>query len=197
MADSHFNFSSKRRFTLLKMSQLKKIREEKNLTQEELAEASGISVRTIQRIEAGTDPKGHTLKLLARTLEVEKHAFKEKTKKDAEGKLTLLKFINLSSLPMTVFPPANILLPLLIMWVKGEFTPIAKQVVSLQIIWTILAFIIFMLSAFMKNWFSLSNKFNLAVMVVLVLSNVYIILRNTAALDKNGKLRFQLNFSII
>lgn len=197
MADSHFNFSSKRRFTLLKMSQLKKIREEKNLTQEELAEASGISVRTIQRIEAGTDPKGHTLKLLARTLEVEKHAFKEKTKKDAEGKLTLLKFINLSSLPMTVFPPANILLPLLIMWGKGEFTPIAKQVVSLQIIWTILAFIIFMLSAFMKNWFSLSNKFNLAVMVVLVLSNVYIILRNTAALDKNGKLRFQLNFSII
>ena len=46
----------------LQMSQLKKIREEKNLTQEKLAQQSGISVRTIQRIEAGTDPKGDTLK---------------------------------------------------------------------------------------------------------------------------------------
>jgi transcriptional regulator with XRE-family HTH domain len=34
------------------MSELKKIREKQNLTQEELAEKSGLSVRTIQRIEA-------------------------------------------------------------------------------------------------------------------------------------------------
>jgi transcriptional regulator with XRE-family HTH domain len=44
------------------MSKLKQIREQQNLTQEELAEKSGISVRTIQRIESGTEPKGHTLK---------------------------------------------------------------------------------------------------------------------------------------
>lgn len=31
------------------------------MTQEELAEKSGVSVRTIQRIEAGTQPKGYTL----------------------------------------------------------------------------------------------------------------------------------------
>ena len=52
------------------MSELKKIREEKNLTQEELAEKSGLSVRTIQRIEAGTEPKGYTLKTLASTLDI-------------------------------------------------------------------------------------------------------------------------------
>ena len=52
------------------MSELKKIRERQNLTQEELAEKSGISVRTIQRIEAGTNPKGYTLKTLASSLDV-------------------------------------------------------------------------------------------------------------------------------
>ncbi|MDF2831166.1 helix-turn-helix transcriptional regulator [Chryseobacterium indoltheticum] len=50
------------------MSELKKIRETKNITQEELAEKSGISVRTIQRIEAGTIPKGYTLKLWQKVL---------------------------------------------------------------------------------------------------------------------------------
>ena len=41
------------------------LREEKNLTQTELAEKSGLSLRTIQRIEAGNVPKGYTLKALA------------------------------------------------------------------------------------------------------------------------------------
>ena len=52
------------------MSELKRIREEQHLTQEELAEKSGLSVRTIQRIEAGTEPKGYTLKTLASSLSV-------------------------------------------------------------------------------------------------------------------------------
>ena len=48
------------------MSKLREIRERHNLTQEELSEKSGISVRTIQRIESGTEPKGHTLKILTK-----------------------------------------------------------------------------------------------------------------------------------
>ncbi len=52
------------------MSKLKIVREQKNLTQEELSEKSGISVRTIQRIESGIAPKGHTLKALSKTLEI-------------------------------------------------------------------------------------------------------------------------------
>lgn len=57
------------------MSELKKIREEMNLTQEELAEKSGISVRTIQRIESGTKPKGYTLKALAAALGISEKRF--------------------------------------------------------------------------------------------------------------------------
>ena len=44
------------------MSKLKNLREFQNLTQEELAEKSGVSVRTIQRIETGKKPKGYTLR---------------------------------------------------------------------------------------------------------------------------------------
>lgn len=47
------------------------MREEQNLTQTELAEKSGVSLRTVQRIEAGNIPKGFTLKALAGALEVD------------------------------------------------------------------------------------------------------------------------------
>lgn len=57
------------------MPTLKQIREKQNLTQEELSEKSGISVRTIQRIEAGTPPKGYTLKTLAKALGIPESDF--------------------------------------------------------------------------------------------------------------------------
>ncbi|MGM0932329.1 MAG: helix-turn-helix domain-containing protein [Bacteroidota bacterium] len=179
------------------MSKLKKNREKLNLTQEELSDKSGISIRTIQRIESGNEPKGQTLKLLAKTLGIKENELLEKEEPKIEINSTLIKIINLSSLPFTIIPPANIIIPLVIMFAKKQFNPLAKQIVSIQILWLILAAIIFMLSSFMKNWFSLGNNFILIVMILLVLSNVFIILKNAAEIDKKGKLFFRLNFSII
>lgn len=46
-----------------------KARKEKGLTQEELADLSGINLRTIQRIENNqTNPRGNTLKLIGKVL---------------------------------------------------------------------------------------------------------------------------------
>lgn len=185
------------------MSKLVALREKANLTQEELAEKSGVSVRTIQRIEAGTVPKGYTLKALATALGVTENELLIENGKTAQAdvpdqtNLTWLKLINLSSLPFTIIPPANIVLPLILMFARKQFTPLTKQIVSVQIMWTILSPIIFMLGAFMKNWFDLGNKFTLIIMILLVLSNVFIILRNTAELDKNKSLFIKLNFNII
>lgn len=179
------------------MSNLKKFREKFNLTQEELSDKSNVSVRTIQRIEAGTEPKGQTLKMLSRALDLPENELLKQAEESKQDKLALLKIINLSSLPFILVPPVNIAIPLLIMSVKKEFNPMAKQIVTIQILWTIIAFILFMLSSFMKNWFSLGNKFILIVMILLVLSNFLIILRNIAEIDKKGKLFFELNFSII
>jgi len=39
------------------------------MTQSELAEKSGLSLRTVQRIEGGNIPKGFTLKSIAGNLE--------------------------------------------------------------------------------------------------------------------------------
>ncbi|WNH11607.1 helix-turn-helix domain-containing protein [Thalassobellus suaedae] len=179
------------------MSKLKKNRKKLNLTQEELSEKSGISIRTIQRIESGNEPKGQTLKLLAKTLGIKENELLKKEETKIEINVTLIKIINLSSLPFTIIPPANIIIPLVLMFAKKQFNPLTKQIVSIQILWLIFSVIIFMLTSFAKKWFSLGNKFTLIVMILLVLSNVFIILRNAVEIDKKGKLFFRLNFSLI
>ncbi len=182
------------------MSLLKNIREKQNLTQEELSARSGVSVRTIQRIEAGTIPKGYTLKTLARTLNVTENELltaADLPEKDREPPLALnyttLKLINLSSLPFIILPPLNILLPLILMFTLKQKNYIVKQIITLQIMWTIMAPILFMLVIFMK----LGNNVALIAMIILVLSNVYIVLRNTAQLDRKKELSIKLNFNML
>lgn len=51
---------------------IKELRTQKGMTQEELAEKTEVSVRTIQRIENGAvDPRAYTLQMIAKALEVE------------------------------------------------------------------------------------------------------------------------------
>ena len=190
------------------MSELKKIREKQNLTQEELAEKSGISVRTIQRIEAGTEPKGYTLKTLASTLEisekdllipeivVEENMVEEKPvviENVVLPNFTLIKIINISSLPFSWLPIANFLLPIIIMLFTKEKNPIVKQIISLQIFLAVIFPIIFMIIVFLK----LGKTSVLVTMIVLTLINIFIILRNAYELDKRGDLYFRLNFSLL
>lgn len=192
------------------MSILKNIREQQNITQEELSEKSGISVRTIQRIEAGTAPKGHTLKILAQTLRVQEYELlheyisPESESSKPEGKISLkeetppiqytfIKLINLSSLPFVIFPPANIIAPVLLMFITKQKNTLSKQIISVQIIWTIIAPIVFMLIIFTKP----GNKVTLITMIILVLCNIFIILRNAAAIDQKKQLYYKLNFNMI
>lgn len=198
------------------MSKLKAVREQKNLTQEELSEKSKISVRTIQRIESGTEPKGHTLRALAQALEIPENSLQETivapetdiSKQEAEIKpgteiqtieeepginYSKIKLINLSSLLFVVLPPLNILAPLLLMFALKQRNTLARQIISVQMIWTAMAPIVFMLGIFLK----LGRQFTLVLMILIVLSNIFIILRNAASIDRNKKLHFKLNFSMI
>lgn len=190
------------------MSKLKSIRELQNLTQEELSEKSGVSARTIQRIESGKEPKGYTLRVLAKALEKDeeellyKKSEPEKFDSVDEKEVSIeallinyssLKLINLSSIPFIVIPPLNILVPLVLILTMKQKNIITKQLISVQILWTIIAPIIFLLGIFLK----LGNKFTLIIMILIVLSNVFIILRNAIEIDRNKKLRFRLNFSMI
>jgi transcriptional regulator with XRE-family HTH domain len=190
------------------MSKLKRIREFQNLTQEELSEKSRVSVRTIQRIESGKQPKGYTLRVLVETLGIEEREIlndsslidaNDDCNKTAENYETssinysYIKWINLSSLPFVFVPLINILVPLLLIFIMKVKHPITKQIISVQIIWTVLAPIVFMTGIFLK----LGNQFTLLIIILIILSNIYIILRNAFEIDRNRKLYYKLNFSII
>lgn len=172
------------------MSSLVENREKLNLTQEELATKSGVSVRTIQRIESGIKPKGFTLEALSKALGINKEdLLKEESEKTNKQ---LLKYINLSSILFMIIPLGSILLPLIIMRWKNEFNAITKQIVSIQIMWTI-AFPIVMV---IVNIFGNDQTVPLAI-VALIMANLFIILRNNIEIDKNEDLRIKLKFSII
>ena len=179
------------------MNKLLGLRERINLTQEELAEKSSISVRTIQRIEAGTIPKGHTLKALTKALSINENELLGKKSEINKLNYSLIKVINISSLPFVIVPLANIFMPLIIMFIKKQFNPITKQIISLQILWVVLSVIFFLIVSIVEKWFFSGNKLNLAFMMLAILTNIFIILRNTAEIDKNQKLYIKLNFSII
>lgn len=175
---------------------LKPLREAHHLTQDELAARSGISVRTIQRIESGQVPKGHTLTALAQALEVEPEVvLGSRPREAAQPGTGYVKLINLSSLPVAFLPLVNVALPLILTLALKQVQPLTKQIVSLQIMWAIGAPVLFLLSAFAKNSLGLSNQFTLWVMIGLTLSNVIIILINTAGLDQKQRLRIRLPFS--
>jgi len=64
---------------------IKELRIKKGLTQEELAERTKLSVRTIQRIESGdVDPRTYTLSLLAEALDVELEVFTNEKAQNAQ-----------------------------------------------------------------------------------------------------------------
>ncbi|PWN67835.1 helix-turn-helix domain-containing protein [Chryseobacterium oncorhynchi] len=193
------------------MSKLKTAREQKNLTQEELSEKSKISVRTIQRIEAGTEPKGHTLRVLVQALEIDEillqdiaitpekaeviddNIITEVKEEQSDINYSQIKIINLSSLLFILLPPLNILVPFLLMFKMRQRNTLARQIISVQMIWTVMAPIVFMLGIFLK----LGRQFTLVLMIFIVLSNVFIILRNAAEIDRNKKLYYRLKFSMI
>lgn len=189
------------------MPKLKQIREQKNLTQEELSKISGLSVRTIQRVESGVEPKGHTLKSLIKALGVTEQDLKITNNVNTEEASHLvavetkaddinyqkIKLINLSSILFVVLPPFNIIIPLLLSRIFKQKNELTNQIISIQLIWTILAPLFFMIGIFLK-W---GNAFTIFSLVAIVLSNVYIILRNLAEIDRKQQLYYKLNFSVL
>ena len=178
------------------MSKLLTLRKQRNLTQTELAEKAGVSVRTIQRIESGVAPKGHTLKTIAQALDINPNELLEIEKPQEELHLTLIKLINLSCL-LFFIPFGNIAAPLLLSRYKKIKHPLVSQIVSLQILWTLISSVLFLLSPFIKRWFTLPNHFVVVVLFACLLVNLIIIIRNAISLDQSQTLAIKLNFNIL
>lgn len=97
---------------------LKDLRGSNGYSQEQLAEVSQVSLRTIQRIENGeSKPQGHTLKLLANAFNVTANDLIDWAEKEDKGFLT---FLNLSAFSFFIFPLIGIILPLSLWILKKD-----------------------------------------------------------------------------
>ncbi len=182
---------------------IKNLRKRKGISQELLAENSGLSLRTIQRIENGeTEPRGDTLTRLANALDVAPEELVDWELTEDKG---FLMSLNLSALGFILFPLLGIVIPL-IMWIskKGKLKQLdnlAKEVLNFQISWTIvllLTYIYFIASTYYRlnqtDYISLSilgnPVYKLLAMGGLYVYNFVLIVVNTLKLKDGREVRY-------
>lgn len=169
-------------------------REKQNLTQKELAEKSGLSLRTIQRIENGNTPKGYTIKTLAEALEVDTESLSHK-----KTELDRIKIINISIFSFFILPFGNIIVPsILILKSKNETTKsIGKDIVSVQIVWTVITCVLLIISPIIQRWLSIKTSLIYIVLALLISINIFIVFKNAISLATKNKLSITLNFRLL
>jgi len=174
------------------------LRKRKGISQELLAEISGVSLRTIQRIERDvTNPRPYTSKILAKALDVEVERLTTINSGQLEltqNEFNILRKINISASVVIILPIGNILFPLLI-WSKNKELPmvysIGKKIISYQILWTIITLLALFLTPIISYAITGSvaiGRFHTVsfVYIILVAINILLILRTTIRLNKNN-----------
>ncbi len=128
---------------------LKHYRHIHSLSQEGLAEISGISIRTIQRIEKGESiGSSYTIKALANALQIRPADLipKELTvTSSSQFNVSKLKLLNLSAISIIIIPLANIIFPAIIFWKNKSDEQLNKEgrkILSFQILWTLCTLVI-------------------------------------------------------
>jgi len=139
---------------------LKEHRTSKHLSQQELSDKSGISIRTIQRIEKKlSSGSPYIIKSLCKTLQIEvddielstliPEIIEANSQKESEHFGTnneeyktksTLKLVNFSSIFILLFPLLNLIIPSLIYWKHKSSlrnNSVALKIISFQIIWTV------------------------------------------------------------
>lgn len=178
-------------------NKVKTFRESKNLTQNEFAENTGLSLRTIQRIEAGNVLKGHTLKIIAQTLQVEpQDLFFSKYE---NLNIERVKLINLSALLGLIIPFGGIFIPLfLTLKTKDEVNKqMGKNIVSLQIVLAVLLSIALIVSPFIQKAFSIKFPVFLIVLITFITLKIGVIIINGVSLNKKNELSKILKINFI
>ncbi|WP_268847248.1 helix-turn-helix domain-containing protein [Flavobacterium aestivum] len=161
------------------------LREDKNLTQTELAEKSGLSLRTIQRIEAGNIPKGFTLKALANVFETEP---KKLLPSKEFIKLDRAKLINFSSLMGLIIPFGGVIFPLILTYKTNDpkNRELGKSIVSVQILIAVALSVSQILSPFIQKGLSLHFPlFILPLLLIICLKLLVVIINGNSLNNKN------------
>jgi transcriptional regulator with XRE-family HTH domain len=183
---------------------IKDLRNRKAFSQEQLAEESNLSLRTIQRIEKGESiPRGDTLVKLTQALGVTPDDLLEWEIIEDKGYVQLL---NWSAISFIIQPLLGIIIPL-VMWIfkrgKVKFVDeTGKKIINFQITWVLILNIFSIIvtkSSIMPLYFNILDsmflifsKFSIALLILLLLYlfNIVCILINVKKSQKGLKNKY-------
>ena len=165
------------------MNVLRSIREEAGYTQSDLANKTGLSLRTIQRLEASNKvPKGFSLTALAQEFGMDPSALQARyqhVKQSQDSEITTIRIINLSILSFLGIPFGNLIFPFLI-WRRNKelelVNSVGRRIVNFQILFSLSLCLILILSPFtLARWlpevpvmlliFALAYGFNILLVI--------------------------------
>lgn len=176
---------------------IKELRTHKGLSQEVLADDSGLSLRTIQRIENNESvPRGDTLKRLAIALNTSPdEIINWKIQEDQD----YLRMMSLSALWFLVFPLLGIIIPLT-MWIQKKdklknVNELGVSILNFQITWMIIFSLILIFLSIVyfgpTEWNFLSSLVLFSPLILLYLYNAILTISNSIKISKNKSYTFR------
>ncbi len=171
---------------------IKELRNRKGFSQEELSENSGLSLRTIQRLENGeTKPRGDTLQRLAASFSISPD---EITDWQIIEDTSTIKVLNYAQLGFLAFPILGILIPLIIWILKKDkvkdIEELGKSILNYQITWTTTLFLVYItlaLSIILSIPVIYGTKTIYLTIAGLYLLNIFMIFLNSSRINKKKK----------
>ncbi len=175
---------------------VKELRIKQGLSQEELADKTGLSLRTIQRIENGESiPRGDTLKRLSIALQSTPDDLIDWQIQEDNN---ILKILSLSQLGFLAFPILGIIIPLAIWILKKDKTKyvdsLGKSILNFQITWTLFLFCFYLLFAISKILHLGLIPFSMFTIIIFIgglyAYNLIIIIRNTILVNRISRVKY-------
>lgn len=173
-------------------NQVKILREKMNMTQNELAEKSGLSLRTVQRVEAGNILKGFTLKALAQALEISPENLIISSKEQVD--IQRAKIINLSALTGLVIPFGGVIVPAILTYHTKDLRnkELGKGILCIQIIISLIFSVLMIISPFIQKFLTFKFPLFLAFLILFLILKLFIIIKNGISLNQNQILSIKL-----
>ena len=197
---------------------LKEHRLNRHLSQSELAAQSGISIRTIQRIENGESTGSpYVIRTLCKSLDIDpehlivnpephvtekliqpKESDEDRTR-DKNAYDTRLKYINFSALSVLGFPFLNLVLPAVLYFVfkkslwHAHDKNAALKILSLHILWSVFTLVLMIFIPLIDHlFFGIEEVMEIPLFIwiylVLVITLVVIILHTASDINKRKNL---------
>ena len=184
---------------------VKAFRVQRGFSQEKLAELTGLSLRTIQRVEnSETEPMGDTLIRISEAFQVTPDELMQMDKPQDSSYLNVL---NLTQFCSILFPIIGVLVPLLLWVLKkniiNRVDEIGKRIINFQATWSII-FLVGTISYFVYSSNIALNDIGeyfiayqqtmfvyQVFLICMIVYNIFIIVFNTYKIRSNKKTFYQ------